>query len=215
MPFTKPFKKSFSNGDLIYGLTSERLAFAEEKIPPDYALTLPPLIDYYAATKFEVDLQRNPHIKAFKPEPKDQALFHAALRAHPKYRSVLKADATADNGCITYPKNSLSRKCKAMLNWITETQPDRHIHFILDNLNQYQVANKCHWSDFGPGSITGSELRWIYRNRFKARVQNGIQFWHHGEPVDPPWLTNPAIWKNYTIAAGPDYSESLLSLFGN
>lgn len=36
-------------------------------------------------------------------------------------------------------------------------------------------------------SITGTELRWIYRNRHDANVQNAVQFWYEGQPCCPPW----------------------------
>lgn len=36
-------------------------------------------------------------------------------------------------------------------------------------------------------SITGSELRWIYRNREDAKVQKIIQFWYKDKPCCPPW----------------------------
>jgi hypothetical protein len=36
-------------------------------------------------------------------------------------------------------------------------------------------------------SITGSELRWIYRNKDDPKVQKSVQFWYKGKPCCPPW----------------------------
>lgn len=36
-------------------------------------------------------------------------------------------------------------------------------------------------------SITGSELRYIYRNRHNVKFQRAIQFWYKCEPCCPPW----------------------------
>ena len=53
-------------------------------------------------------------------------------------------------------------------------------------------------------SITGSELRYIFRNwndpsyqeniRFYKRNSNNSQF----EVVQPPWVENPEEWQDYT-----------------
>jgi len=44
---------------------------------------------------------------------------------------------------------------------------------------------------------TGSELRWLYRNRNDPGVQNNVQFWRGGERADPPWESEPERWSNY------------------
>jgi hypothetical protein len=36
-------------------------------------------------------------------------------------------------------------------------------------------------------SVTGSELRWIFRNRNDKNVQKAIQFWYEGKHCCPPW----------------------------
>jgi hypothetical protein len=36
-------------------------------------------------------------------------------------------------------------------------------------------------------AATGSELRWLYRNRMSSYVQKAVQFWYGGKPCCPPW----------------------------
>lgn len=37
-------------------------------------------------------------------------------------------------------------------------------------------------------AITGSELRWIYRNKNYFKVQQTLQFWHKSKACCPPWM---------------------------
>ena len=71
---------------------------------------------------------------------------------------------------------------------------NRIIHFVLDNIKITDIINKTsvHRSTGKVETednrgITGSELRWIYRNRDNPTVQGAIQFWHEGRQCTPPW----------------------------
>lgn len=108
------------------------------------------------------------------------------------------------------------RKCKAGLYWATKKQ-NFQIHFLLDEINFAEVISKSNVQDHSYNtvkdymrkqtermqgatlyshypdhslkgrSITGSELRWIYRNRADKKVQRIIQFWYKYKPCCPPW----------------------------
>ncbi|MBS1203563.1 MAG: hypothetical protein H6R25_462 [Proteobacteria bacterium] len=223
MPFFQPFKTKFSNGDLIYGLTSARQVFAN-KIFNQFDQTnqfsqrnkfsqfnLPVTIDNYAVTKFEDLIQKHPDIERYKPVPRDQDLFRKAIKTHPRYANILNAGGRVENGWGKHPPKAMSRKCKAGIFWITEKNTDRHIHFILDNINMKCVVNKNHECDITGRSVTGSELRWIYRNKHNPNVINKIQFWHKGIPVLPPWVTSPHLWSEYN--RGNDISDVLSMIF--
>jgi hypothetical protein len=46
---------------------------------------------------------------------------------------------------------------------------------------------------------TGSELRWIYRNRQDPRVAARLQFWQDMQPCFPPWEQPQwrRLWQTY------------------
>ncbi|WP_045972228.1 hypothetical protein [Xenorhabdus doucetiae] len=95
---------------------------------------------------------------------------------------------------------NLGRKCKGGLLWVgksdSELVQDIHVHFILDDINMQWVADKH--EEFEKKSITGKELRWIFRNRHNAKVKQKVQFWQDGKPVCPPWESEEShIWDNY------------------
>jgi hypothetical protein len=95
----------------------------------------------------------------------------------------------------------ISRKCKAGLAWMAGK--GGHIHFVLDRINISKVIHKAY--PYGH-SFTAIELRWIYRNRFRAGVQGCVQFWNSGEPVIPPWETveGKTAWENYSPNLVPE-----------
>lgn len=79
-----------------------------------------------------------------------------------------------------------------------------HLHFVLADIDMNAIVRKRHSLDrLLPAqgqlpeakwrSITGSELRWIYRHRTDSRVRRNVQFRDLSEkgdklvPVKPPW----------------------------
>ena len=71
----------------------------------------------------------------------------------------------------------------------------RKIHFILDGMNLHGVVNKDK-SLFG-GSITASELRYIYRHW--DRLQGRVIFYKNGKVVASPWEDDVSahLWNDY------------------
>jgi hypothetical protein len=62
-----------------------------------------------------------------------------------------------------------------------------NINLEIDEINFTNHSNDILVKD---RSVTGVELRWIYRNRKAPCVQKAIQFWYEGKPCCPPWDKN-------------------------
>lgn len=193
MPFVVPFKTVFRPGDLIYGLTRERLTYFGKKngFSPHH---LPQLIaegnfvtiDQYSP--FSILTRKDGHFVA----PPKQRDFFEALRSHPKYASILQPGSQHD-------QNAINRKCKGGLFWIATLDDDTMVHFILDGIDFDHVVHKSLPQE---RSVTGSELRWVYRNRHDPRVQLHVQFWLRNAPVPPPWAWSEVttrLWFEYDL----------------
>lgn len=196
MPFVMPWR-NFEDGDLVYGVETKTGEGRREFIDT-YAngCSVASTIDEFAP------LQRifKGSKEASKP---DQKSFSEALGKHPKYNEALKGisiDDAEDN-------MRSRRKCKGGLYWASKIE-GKHVHFVLDGIDQAAVVNKNYsgrgQKDSQPGasekirSITGSELRWAYRNRTDENVKNSVQFWHGSVQVPPPWEGDGArMWSAY------------------
>lgn len=94
----------------------------------------------------------------------------------------------------------ISQLCKLAPVFIT-TKMKGKIHFLLTGIDIPRALNKRGIS------ITGSELRSIYRNRFNDSIIDRIIFWKQSEnpynkdkiyiKVAAPWITNPKLWNKY------------------
>ncbi|WP_340608997.1 hypothetical protein [Xenorhabdus bharatensis] len=128
--------------------------------------------------------------------------FFGFIENHNKYKTALNEE-------LEYDKNTMGRKCKGGLLWVTlsgnQLTNSMHIHFILDDINMDTVVNKR------DDNITGKELRWLYRNRKSPYVATKVQFWCADNPTLPPWETEEAIWENYIPGEG--YSGTFSQLF--
>jgi hypothetical protein len=194
MPFHPPFKAQFEVDDLVYGLHEQRDEYAlnfayfkQSKTPQNIST-----IDQYAATHLELNNQLSHNI------PNDQKDFLQSLASHSKYHQIVTAEGFSINKKILHHHNVIARKCKAGLFWVSHSNSQKTIHFILDGVNMDQVVGKSHERDQHEKSYTGVELRWIYRNRHDVNVQKRIQFWLDGRPSPPPWEGNGAIlWQRY------------------
>jgi hypothetical protein len=126
--------------------------------------------------------------------------FLACIASHKKY-------FTAQGGAET--NENIRRKCKAGLEWGVSRKGQ--VHFVLDDLDLEAVVKKNYQGknpdrDASDGvlknrSVTGSELRWIYRNRKRKVVQDHIQFWNKESPCLPPWegAVKICLYKNGTL----------------
>ena len=122
--------------------------------------------------------------------PAEVARFKKYLEEHPKYKSVL----TGGSG----ENEDFRRKCKAGIYWAVFVEK-KHVHFTLDGINLKGVVGKDNQLGDSPDSdadgdepknrsVTGAELRWIYRNKHLPVIQENVQFWLNGKPCAAPWL---------------------------
>ncbi|OTA20107.1 T3SS effector EspK [Xenorhabdus beddingii] len=213
MPFHQPFRTHFEQGDLVFGLSKERIKYAQKY--PQFADFLDvnniATIDRYSITQREIYIRQMYEHKI----PSNQECFNKAIKEHRKYNSIRNSDDTLSieygSGKVNYPRQITSRKCKAGLSWFSQTSRRSCIHFILDGIDMESVVHKHYENKIRKGSsYTGSELRWIYRNRRDPKVRSCIQFWRNGIPVTPPWVEgdNAALWQNYH----PKFEKSRIEL---
>ncbi|CAH1662662.1 conserved hypothetical protein [Hyphomicrobiales bacterium] len=184
MPFAPPFKESFQPGDIIFGLGTF-MAYDFDRyshlVSPDLMRQLININRY---------LINGEKLNSFTPS--DNSEFLAEILRHPKYRQA------AD---LEYPDFVRWRKkSKFGLYWHTHSESSATVHFFLDQLDIAAVIKKSHEHDYVTPlggkrrSITGSELRWIYRNRHDPQVQKSVQFWRNGYPEYPPW--DASFWQS-------------------
>jgi hypothetical protein len=199
MPFARPWRH-YKPGDLLYGLAQNRGRLAAFfKINQGAVYT----IDQYGIMSDDQAATLAQNKLKFDRE------FIEALENGDKTRGIVDTDlndASFWNADRNNAINIAKRKCKAGLEYITQ-HTEHHIHFCLDGMNMVQVANKNYDGKAGgvadsPGkwtgkwnekarSITGAELRWVYRNRFNPRVQSRIQFW---KLAGSSWVACPPPW---------------------
>ncbi|MBI6550552.1 hypothetical protein [Xenorhabdus lircayensis] len=223
MPFHQPFKTHLERGDFIFGLSEERTKYAKKYPQFAHFLALDniAIIDQYSITHREIYVRQ----KYGHQIPSNQEPFEDAIKKHYKYKEILevehKSSINYQDGKVNYPRQVTSRKCKAGLSWIAHELHRSCIHFILDGINMESVINK-YYEKYTKNKIsyTGSELRWIYRNRRDPKVQSCTQFWRNGVPVIPPWVEgkDAALWQNYhpkfensTIELG-EFAETALNI---
>lgn len=197
MPFVEPYRVKFTKGDLVYGLSDPREQLcAHFQIPIGAKYHI---VDNWGLLEQPTGAQNA--VAGLKFEPG----LIAAMQAYgnPHYG---KATGRLVNSIRNYDDGLSRIKCKGAIDYITRHETTRHIHFCLDGLDMPAVAGKNYTAveggvPDGPGpkrtlrpwltkqrSITGAELRWIYRNRADNRVAAKVQFWYKKHPVPPPWM---------------------------
>ncbi|MFC0234446.1 hypothetical protein ACFFIF_10620 [Vagococcus entomophilus] len=85
----------------------------------------------------------------------------------------------------------IKKGCKAGLE-LAKEKTDLKIWFVLDGMDLNAVAFKT--GKFKE-SFTGSELRYIYRNRYL--LENKVVFFKDQKVVTAPWKEQPDLWKQY------------------
>lgn len=168
MPFKKELWADPKEGDLVYGVKDIRKWYIEKPFKGKGVFT----IDEFRVLQTDTG--------------KKNQSFLDAIAIHKKYKTATNSGDTNE---------AVRRKCKAGIEWGVSQK--KQIHFILDNLDLEAVVNKNYAgknsdraatsTEAKNRSITGSELRWIYRNRHLAEVQAHVQFWAIEEKCLPPW----------------------------
>lgn len=184
----------FKSGDLIYGMGKQRGNYIYNNIQfrgsnPQLNVSI---IDQY---RFNA-LDRLYSNRYFQPDITSSESFEISVRNHSKYRNILE---NTNPFSQSFDRNTyFSRKCKAGINWAKEN--GNTVHYILDDINMDMVINKNFYLQQGysdADSVSGSELRWIYRNRHDPKVQKSVQFWRNGQPANAPWVDDPGSWSHY------------------
>lgn len=179
----------YNYGNIIYGLGAIRDKYIQDVPEFTRARTEKTLFGYES---YFIDFYMpESSVKNNFTIPR-QVQFTESILKHPKYRSIIKRN----NG---WSLTKIGRKCKAGLHWATEDEIN--VHFLLDGIDMDKViSKKIILSDsehINFKSVTGSELRWVYRNRHDEKVQKNINFWKDGARTDPPWVSNRLLWDTY------------------
>ncbi|WP_258087282.1 hypothetical protein [Xenorhabdus bovienii] len=228
MPFFQPFKTSLEPEDLVFGLNTERNKYAIEYRAFGHLRDKNhfSIIDRYSITPEEITTRKFLRAQI----PPNQESFTQSIENHRKYKVLQSAakdngktnfDVDWDKHCLSYTKKVTKRKCKAGLSWYSLSLNRSCVHFILDGIDMESVIYKHYEQKIKKGtSYTGSELRWIYRNRKDPKVKSCIQFWRNGQPVLPPWEEgkDAHLWQYYQpkfenseIEVG-EFAETVLNL---
>ena len=210
MPFKRPWH-DYEQGDLIYGMAGGGTdmgvgrnilitkLFSAKKIKADDVYTVDQL------GLFQSDTDPRYNVTGLKYD----AFFIAVMEIGAKTKVIIDQDLDDDALWTNEPLKTggiARRKSKGGLEYILNWT-DHRIHFCLQSLNLEQVPAKNYvgrrgdlkdsvggtkdgfaW-DQKARLITGSELRWVYRNRAKLAVRRRVQFWDGADPVQclPPW----------------------------
>lgn len=216
---TFKYIQEYQEGDLIYGLARRRALFVEaimlvhagEKLPR--VVMVDDMNNQFLGTNAPTTAnQRRLGDEGAGPDYNpnatlggDGALFHAFLRD--KVKSKWQP---GKNRGIDKVNQRVKSASKSGILWTT-TQRKKKIHFILDGLDMEAVAGKLDIpilkaegrktrEDPSNKSITGCELRWLYRNRNNREIMSRVVFWEndrklgHAPWEDPRWK---ASWDNY------------------
>lgn len=94
--------------------------------------------------------------------------------------------------------NRIGRACKGGIEYTTRNGND--IYFVLDELDiEWAIRDVIFPSPLMGKSITGREIRWVYRNRENPEVKDHVKFVRDNEIVSTPWETDKKPWQVYDI----------------
>jgi hypothetical protein len=202
MPFQQPWD-TYSPGDLLFGLVDNRQMLVQHfRIRPT---------EIYTIDQYDILSDARP-VESVKNPLKHDNDFLALLRSNPKTESIIDTELVYEEVWSHHELAVAKRKCKAGLEYIIYKTLYR-IHFCLDGMDLKAAANKSYDGSKGgrpdnpvgktpPSiawdqkvrSVTGAELRWVYRHRLEPMVCKKIQFWDKrgGDWIQcpPPWSDN-------------------------
>ncbi|MEZ5667844.1 MAG: hypothetical protein R3F55_10500 [Alphaproteobacteria bacterium] len=216
MPFKAPYRP-YTQGDFIFGVAESITAF-QQHVTSNQGIAFKANTSQPVTTMKQLSTSRNDVANKFTGERQDlNNAYLDSLENHPKY--INAPNITYDNQASM--NNALFRaKSKAGLNFCVTS--NRHLHFVLDDLDLAGVLAK-NWkhptkpnnpnNEFKTSAtdkvrtVTGAELRWIYRNSNRPETQEYVQFWYNNAQCCPPWEANfgavqigapqPQQWANY------------------
>ncbi len=204
MPFTEAWS-DYNDGDFVFGLNAAIADFQKTKNVQKST------VDTKVGTVRQLSDKRDGLDKFGVARQEQNTAYLDSLENHPKYQ--IAYDKNKGGGNVT--DNAKFRlKSKAALNWCISSKTI--VHFVLDGLDlneviekNFKMPNKPHSpnnefksaADDKIRTVTGAELRWIYRNRERPETQECVQFWYAGKQCSPPWS---ALFKNI-VANAPDW----------
>src|SRR5262249_55867971 len=132
-------------------------------------------------------------------------------RSKPKTEGIVGTELVYEEEWNAHQLAVAKRKCKAGLEYIIYNTLYR-IHFCLDGMHLKAAANKSYdgsnrgrpdnpvgktpstiaW-DEKVRSVTGAELRWVYRRRRDPMVSKKVQFW---DKRGGNWIQCPPPWSD-------------------
>ncbi|GJI90802.1 hypothetical protein [Duganella hordei] len=205
MPFHMPYR-NYAPGDLFYGLGWRRAALMQQ-LTQATGMPSGDRLGWIDLFLFPINQYQAPEAIQLNTS------FAETLTNHPKYNRALDGDHVGIEGNAEW-----RAKSKGGLLWAT-TVANKHVHFCLDGLVMDQVVGKSYPGRLGTGvgrdsppgtpahekerSITGSELRWLYRWRRNPQVSSLIQFWRYDSfhkkwvQCSPPWEWHNSVWATY------------------
>lgn len=136
-------------------------------------------------------------IKAIDKGIVNQFCLESTNAIHRKCKGGLYWSAVSNQGKKAFHIHFILDKINLKQVILKNNQKDfgsqNFLDYLKDSLEEEQEIDKCYFDSsylqakIKNRSVTGSELRWIYRNRKDPYVQKAIQFWHEGKPCCPPW----------------------------
>ena len=225
----------FKDGDLLYGLKDDVQSYCHEFSikRPELQVVTQSHINKYLSVGFS-----DSHVAHIKePDGTKASIASTLLKGNSlanygglSSKSVIDPAIQRAIGFYKFLKNNYAkhdlsmpagqciffkRVCKP---GIMANKDKNHIHFVLDSMydnleNLYHVFKKTHrynCSDCNHDSVTGSELRFIYRNR--EILKDTVKFWYNGQETSPPWELFPEI---HDIYPGRKQKESILKFLSH
>ena len=110
--------------------------------------------------------------------------FKQFLGSHGKFNvpAQIEAGKLNPNSTKTQAKQ-WSYTSKAGLEFQVRSAAQRSVHFVVSGLIWNQVAGKTELVMGHELSVTGSEIRWLYRHRDKPEVADRVRFWETDREV--------------------------------
>lgn len=203
MPMNEPYRTVYNPGDVFYGLAKQRGSLAQALGVQEYMIWTIDQFDTFAQSRqggqAAPGLANHPEFNEAVASATENMSSIVDLNAPENWRDQ---DASKLTGSVA------RRKCKTGLDYIAHNHPNCTVHFCLTGIDFQAVANKSYddvgTQDLPSGSsagvypwheksrsITGAELRWLFRNSHDPAVRNMVQFWqyHHNRwlPCGAPW----------------------------
>lgn len=193
MPFKTPYRP-YTEGDFIFGIGESITSFQKSLPTIDFKATP----STAGTTVRQLSVSRTDVATKFTGERQDMNnAYLDVLEKHPKYINA----PTLTYGSDTAKTNAEFRmKSKMGLQFCIVS--GRYLHFILDGLGLHEVLAKSWKHPTKPANpnnefktsptdkirtVTGAELRWIYRNSGRPDTQSYVQFWFKNTACCPPW----------------------------